>query len=178
MQKIVIIFMILFLQISSFASDMSWLSNYNLTEQQVGLLTRWSNEEKFTQAELEKIAASFHKHNLKPKPYVPPHTNQQLLDVTQWAEGGAFAVFAQYAGFTFDNKTYNEACFNNETFNCREIFNFGYATGKAYFKYDVLDGYFRIFNNLQFMYSHSPETFSEKYLALAKSRGFDIYLTQ
>lgn len=156
---------------------MSWLSNYKLTDQQVGLLIRWSNEEKFTQVELEKIAASFEKHNLKPKPYVPPHTNQQLLEVTRWAEGAAFAVFAQYAGFTFDNESYNAACFANSTFNCREIFNFGYATGTTYFRYDVLDGYFRVFNVLQFMYSRSPETFREKYLELAKLRGFDIYLT-
>ena len=177
MQKVLIVLVFLLLQSISWATDLSWISNYKLTEQQVGLLNRWAHEEKFNQAELEKIAASFEKYNLKPKPYVPPHTYQQLLDVARWAEGGAFAVFAKYAGYTFDNSTYTDACFKNKTFNCGEIFNFGYATGTEFFRLDVLDGYFRVFNNLHFMYSRFPETFSEKYLELARARGFNIYLS-
>jgi hypothetical protein len=154
-----------------FATAAHWTSGFQLTETQVQLLLRWENEQKFDQEKLVSFAKSFEKHNLKPKPYVPEHTYWELVEVANWASGAAFSVFAQFAGYTFDDIAFNDACPN------KLLFNFGYATGKEYFRVDVLEQYISTFNSLQMTYAVHPETFAQKYLELAKARGFDIYIS-
>lgn len=148
-----------------------WTSAYQLTPTQTQLILRWENEQKFDHAKLVGFAISFQKHNLKPKPYVPEHTYWELMEVASWASGAAFSVFAEFAGFTFDNIAYDAACPN------KVLFNFGYATGREYFQIDVLEQYMSTFNSLQITYAMHPETFAQKYWELAKARGFDIYLS-
>ncbi len=147
-----------------------WTDGYELTTLQINLLLKWEGEQKFDHEKLVGFAKSFEKHNLKAEPYVPPHTFAELIEVSAWAEGAAFATFAEYAGYTFDNEAYNAACPN------RVLFNFGYATGKEYFRVDVLVQYMSLFDSLQITYALHPSTFPQKYLELAKSRGFDVYL--
>ena len=154
-----------------FAAEDHWSNAYQLTPTQTQLILRWEREQKFEHAKLVSFAMSFEKHNLKPKPYVPEHTYWELVEVASWASGAAFATFAEFAGYSFDNTAYNAACPN------QLLFNFGYATGKQYFQIDVLEQYIRTFNALQISYSQHPETFAEKFLELAKARGFDTYLS-
>ncbi len=154
-----------------FATETHWSSAYQLTPTQIQLLLRWENEQKFDHEKLVSFAISFQKHNLKPKPYVPEHTYWELMDVASWASGAAFSVFAEFAGYSFDNAAYNAACPN------KLLFNFGYATGKEYFKVDVLEQYMSTFSALQISYALHPETFAEKFLELATARGFDVYLS-
>ncbi len=154
-----------------FAAEDHWSSAYQLTPTQTQLILRWENEQKFDHEKLVSFAISFEKHNLKPKPYVPEHTYWELMDVAGWASGAAFSVFAEFAGYNFDNAAYNAACPN------KILFNFGYATGREYFQIDVLEQYMSTFSALQMSYAMHPETFAQKFLELAKARGFDIYLS-
>ena len=148
-----------------------WSSAYELTDTQVQLLLRWEREQKFDHEKLVSFAVSFEKHNQKPKPYVPEHTYWELVEVAEWAEGAAFASFAEFAGYSFDNDAYQSACPN------KVLFNFGYATGKAYFQIDVLVQFMSRFDALQMMWSRFPETFPQKFREQAQARGFAIYLT-
>lgn len=154
-----------------FAGDGHWTDSYQLTDLQAQLLIRWENENKFDHEKLVSFAKAYEKHNLKPKPYVPEHTFAELQDVSRWAAGAAFSVFAEFAGYSFNNARYQEACPN------KLLFNFGYATGTEYFRVDVLEQYISTFNSLQITYSMHPDTFPQKFIELARARGFDSYLS-
>jgi hypothetical protein len=155
---------------SSYASETHWTDSYQLTPTQVQLLLRWEKEQKFDHVKLLSFAESYEKYNLKPKPYVPPHTHQELIEVSEWAAGNAFSFFAKYAGYSFDSEAYKADC------PSWILFNFGYSTGTEYFRVDVLLIYLNTFSSLQMMYAHHPETFAQKFLELAQVRGFDQYL--
>lgn len=160
----------LFVSLPVLALAPDWLENYTLSATQIRILTNWAEKGTFSDEKLIALAQKLHENNLKPKPYVPPHTFAELNEVMHWAQGGAFATFAQFAGFSFDNKDYNADCPN------RVLFNFGMATGTTYLQLDVMMLTGQTFGSLQMMYSHHPDTFPEKFLQLATSRGFDIYL--
>ncbi len=170
MRLIATFFIFFGVSLQAWALEPNWLDNYTLSATQIRILTNWAQKGTFSDEELIALAQKFHENNLKPKPYVPPYTFAELNEVMHWAQGGAFATFAQFAGFSFDNKAYNADCPN------RVLFNFGMATGTTYFSIDVMMLTSQTFGSLQIMYSHNPATFPEKFLQLATARGFDIYL--
>lgn len=152
------------------STEVHWLSSFTLTELQIQLLTKWDEEKRFDREKLIKFAKAYEKHNLKPKIYVPPHTFAELSEVMSWAEGGAFAAFAEFAGFAFDNKAYLADCPN------WQLFTFGRATATEFLQMDVLLLALQTTGSLQMTYAHHPEKFREIFLKLAKQKGFDIYL--
>jgi hypothetical protein len=125
----------------------------------------------FTDEQLQKAAEAMQRHNKRPAVYVPEHTAQDLILVAYWAQGGAFASFADFAGMKFLAEPYKAACPN------REIFNFGRATGKQYFHIDILDQAYRLASALQIMLATDREGFRDRYLKMAKEKGFLQYLT-
>lgn len=163
---------ILLMQVKAQATQgLDWLSSMNLTEKQVELLQKWHNENRYPEEKLKKFAKSYEKINRETKPYIPPHNYQEIMAVMHWAEGEAFNFFARFAGYKFDSHRYMQDCPNHV------LFNFGRATGEQYLRHDVLRLVLMRLQSLQFMYSHSPDTFAERFFQVAKDRGFDVYLT-
>lgn len=144
-------------------------SAFNLTQSQLELLDKLEARG-FSEEQLLKAAATFERENNRRPTYVPPHTFAQLEEISRWAMGGAFASFAEFAGVEFLADPYKADC------PSWEIFNFGRATGSQYFAIDILGRTYSLVGSFQMMYSHSPETFREKYLKVAKEQGFLQYL--
>lgn len=144
-------------------------SEFNLTEQQLNLLDRLE-QRGFTEEQLLNAAATFERQNNRRPTYIPAHTRADLEAVSHWAQGGAFASFADFAGVEFSTDAYKADCPN------WELFNFGRATGAEHLRFDILAQTYSLAGSLQMMYAHHPETFSEEYLKLARERGFLKYL--
>ena len=104
--------------------------------------------------------------------YIPPHTNEELIQVSAWSAGGAFAFYAKYAGVEFDNEAYRNDCPN------QAIFNFGLATGLSCIKVDVTTGYSSYSYALRNDYAKDPESFPEVYMERAIERGMDKYIVK
>ena len=111
--------------------------------------------------------------------YVPPHTLEDLQDVSVWATGGAFYFYAEEAGYCFDRVAYN----NDNPYLA--LFNFGRATGTSCLNIDVLRGYTSmawVFQNL-INKMNDPDaalerSFQEVYDDQAVKQGMDVYLTK
>lgn len=153
------------------AVDLTWLTQYELTETQIETLTDWALEEKFPIDFLHKTALTFQKWNQRPTMYIPEHTPQDIIDVTNWAEGTAFLAYASRAGFLFDRAAYDRDCPN------MALFNFGYATETVYLKTDVLQKALATTTAFIFAYAGSPDDFSRIYFERAEKAGFSQYLT-
>lgn len=162
---------IVLFQTAGFSTEAHWLDSFTLTELQIEMLKKWDEENRFDREKLIKFAKAYEKHNLKPKKYIPPHTFSELSEVMEWAEGGAFSVFAPYAGFAFDHDAYRADCPN------WTLFTFGRATAKEYLQLDVLQLALQTTGSLQMTYAHHPEEFEAHFLKQAQQKGFDIYLT-
>lgn len=105
--------------------------------------------------------------------YIPPHTEQDLFDVQEWAGGGAFAIFAKDAGYNFDRETYIADCPN------WAIFGFGKALGPVCTQnVDLLSRYISLAFVMERKLEKDPEEFPEYYYEMAKKYGFDIYLSK
>ncbi len=112
--------------------------------------------------------------NSKPAPsiYIPPHTQDELSAVQRWAGIGAFASFADSAGYEFDRKRYLDDCPN------WAIFNFGRQTGMTYLKVDVTQSFIGITYGLQQSLSKNPGAFPEIFWKFAINTGADKYLNK
>lgn len=151
--------------------EVSWLSQYQLTQQQIDLLELWTAEERFPEAFLHKTAQAFQNSNLRQAVYIPEHTVEDLVAVIAWAEGTAFAIFAQRAGYRFDSIAYENDCPH------RALYNFGYATERAHLNQDVVRKYISTFTLLSHQYYLNSESFSEFFWTQALNSGFAKYLT-
>jgi hypothetical protein len=162
----------IFVAMMSVAS-VSWAfdaSAFDLKPNQVELLEKLKARG-FTDEQLQRAAEAMNRHNQRRPVYVPNHTAQDLILVADWAQGGAFASFAHFAGMKFLAEPYKAAC------PSWEIFNFGRATGKQYFHIDILDQAYRLASTLQIMLATDREGFRDRYLKIAKDKGFLQYLT-
>jgi hypothetical protein len=152
-------------------------NQFDLHPHQLGLLLKLEAKGKDDDY-LFKIAKGFHLYNTTgssseetQSEYIPPHTEEQLVAVKQWAKGGGFSAYLRYTNLEFDFKTYQDDCPN------WAIFNFGRATGTEYIKLDLLMGAINITSELQYLYSKDPGNFEVAYLKVAKREGFLKYLS-
>ncbi len=124
---------------------------------------------------------SFSKYENKCPGQAPDHTWQDVMNVTYWAAGKAFANYAEKAGYTFDMQAYMEDSPH------WALFNFGRATATACLTVDVLGVYLQTEYALSVYYHKSiaegeppaflNTEFKNEFLRLAEDRGFDVYLT-
>lgn len=110
--------------------------------------------------------------------YIPVHEDKDLDDLSDWAVGGVFSLFANKAGFVFDTETY--LADNPYT----ELFNFGFSTGKSCLKIDIIEHSTAMYKVLQLHYNRSrdPDTeqeedFSQIFLRMAEEARMDHYLS-
>ncbi len=129
-------------------------------------------------AYLFKMAKGFHLYNTtgssteeEEGEYIPPHTEEELRQVLQWAKGGGFSAFLSYTNLKFDYKAYQDDCPN------WAIFNFGRATGTEFIKVDLLLGAINISSELQHYYAKDKENFEEVFIEIAEREGFSKYLS-
>ena len=166
---IFIILFCLFSTISAFAID---YSNYDLKDFQIELLKKLEARG-FSEEKLNNFASIFERNNNKVEQleYIPPHTQQELEDTEKWAAGGAFYMFAEAAGVSFDRAVYIKDCPN------WAIFGFLKASGREHVNYDIMKTYINTRFELDYLYKKDPEAFKENYLKLAAKRGFLQYIT-
>jgi len=149
-------------------------TQFDLKPIQFELLERMQNRGKYTEENLLKMARSFEKANQnenRRSEYIPPHDQQMLEDINQWAKGGAFSAFASNAGVEFLATPYKEDC------PSWAVFNFGRATGSEFLKYDILRGAINISTELQYHYANDRENFRANYLKVAEREQFLKYLS-
>lgn len=154
----------------AFAAGVDY-SSYELTESQLQLLDRLK-ERGFTEEQLRKAAETFEKSNRpQPEVYIPEHTWEELLLVTEWAKGGAYLGFAHDAGLEFDREAYLEDCPNVA------LFQFGKASGTEFLRSDVMTGYYNTAYMLGLLQAKlSKEEFRQRYLELIEQTPFAKYL--
>lgn len=156
---------------ASAALDTNWMADFDLTEQQIQILESWVAQGKFGDDFILRSAQIFENYNNRPQVYIPEHTSQDIVAVTNWAAGSAYAAFAVKAGYNFDRETFEQDCPH------RALYNFGYATERLYLKQDVLQKFFSTFNILAWLYRSTPDTFAQDYWERARSDGFEKYLS-
>jgi len=173
--KIILIFFLLSLVYIGTAVAAVDYSGFELKPHQISLLKKLEAKGK-DEAYLLKMAKGFHLYNTtgssteeEETEYIPPHTDEELKEVQQWAKGGAFSAFLSYTKLSFDSKSYQADCPN------WALFNFGRATGVEYLKRDVLKGAINMMSELQYHYAKDSENFQEKFLELAKREGLGAY---
>ena len=102
--------------------------------------------------------------------YIPEHTTQELYQLRDWAIGGAFSVYAKFAGYDFDKVSYMETCPN------LAIFNFGRVVGpQCTQSIDVLASYMSVSYVLEKQLSKDKEGFSSYFYEQAVEYGFDQF---
>ncbi|TNE97620.1 MAG: hypothetical protein EP326_11170 [Deltaproteobacteria bacterium] len=153
------------------------LDNYQLKPHQISLLKKleakgWSDDK------IRDMAEKFEDYNLNGpadrNEYIPPHTWQDLMNVTDWAAGASFSAFAKQAGVTFDNASYWEDCPN------KALFNFGRATGTQYLRVDVLVKVSSLSYALQQYFARDTSSdkseFKKHYFRLLETYHFEQYV--
>ena len=153
------------------------LSQYNLKPHQITLLKKLEAKG-YSDEKIKNMAENFQNYNVNGSrardEYIPPHTWQELMDVTDWAAGASFSNFARYAEVEFDNEAYRNDCPN------WALFNFGRATGTEYIKIDVFTKAMNLSYALQQYYSRDESkdkfNFKKEYFRLLKEYNFEQYL--
>lgn len=150
------------------------LSTYTLKPSQVEIIRKFEASGKYTDEFLHRFARAAHNQNLaderRANTYIPPYTAQELEDTIKWARGGAFAAFADYAGYRFLGEAYRADCPNVG------LFRFGRATGTEFIPQDVMREAINMSYALQNHLARDRDNFAALFLAEAKKFGFDIYL--
>lgn len=108
----------------------------------------------------------------------PDHNIEDLIDVSNWAVGGAYANYAKRAGFVFDNEAY----MNDNPHP--SLFGFGFGTGTNCLDIDVMDHCLSVMFVLSRFYAkvldpktETEESFSQFFFRMAKDSGMDHYLS-
>ena len=148
------------------------ISHYELNEEQIKILRMMESKGK-DEVFLKKFANAMSNRNKRKKEYVPPHTRAVLEAVADWAQGGAFAYYAEQAGYKFLFEKYDSDCPD------KAVFGFGYATAKKYFVIDVIGKASKLISSMGIANGRlSEKEFAVKYWQRAVSLGFDKYLVQ
>ncbi len=168
------IFLLLSLLLSVAAFAEIDLSGYNLTSIQIENIRKLEATGKYTEEFLFSFARAAQNHNIaqdrRANMYIPPHTAEELTATIAWARGGAFAAFADYAGFRFLGEAYRADCPNVG------LFRFGQATGTEFIRQDVMREAINQSHALQILFSRDRENFRQAFYEEAVRFGFDIYL--
>ncbi len=159
---------------STLAHALVDLSAYDLKPSQIEIIRRFEASGKYTEEFLLKFASAAHNQNIKDEQrantYIPPYTSEELELTIKWARGGAFAAFADYAGYRFLGEAYRADCPNVG------LFRFGRATGTEFISQDVMREAINQSYALQNYYSGQREEFADLFIKDAIRFGFDIYL--
>lgn len=150
------------------------LSTYDLKPEQIELIRKMEAKGKYTEEFLHKLALAIHKTNTQNQhqEYIPPYTETELQETIEWARGGAFAAFANYAGMRFLGEEYRADCPNVA------LFRFGRATGTEFIKTDVLKEALNMSHYFQSNFSRDKESFPEIFKEAARQYGFMKYLVE
>ena len=105
----------------------------------------------------------------------PDHDIEDLFSISRWAAGGAFANYAERAGFVFDNETY----MNDNPYPA--LFHFGFKTGMDCLDIDVINHCLSVMTALNRFYVGSledgdEESFNRFFLEMARKLEMDQYL--
>lgn len=150
------------------------LISYNLTPSQIEIIRKFEASGKYTEEFLTGFARAAQNHNIaqdrRANMYIPPYTSAELTATIAWARGGAFAAFADFAGYRFLGEAYRNDCPNVG------LFRFGQASGTEYIPQDVMREAINQSHMLQSLYSRDPENFRQAFYDEAVRFGFDIYL--
>lgn len=150
------------------------LSPYNLKPSQIEIIRRFEASGKYTDEFLHRFAMATHNQNLaderRANTYIPPYTAAELEATIKWARGGAFAAYADYAGYRFLGEAYRADCPNVG------LFRFGRATGTEFIPQDVMREAINMSYALQTHYAKDRENFASLFFEEAVKSGFDVYL--
>jgi hypothetical protein len=103
----------------------------------------------------------------------PPFTAEELTALRGWSGGGAFRVFAKYAGAEFDFPSYRRDCPN------WAAFGYGLHNGpQCTMGIDVANAFDSLIWVMSQKRARDPEHFSEYYWAEAEKLGFLKYLSR
>ncbi len=114
--------------------------------------------------------------------FIPPHSEEELLAVQNWAVGAAFNMYSRFTNFKWDQKAYV-----NDNPN-QALFNFGLVTATTCLPMDVLQLFVSAdyhFSNVLRKAKQSDDkkeafkafkTFNKIFLSLAETYGMDRYL--
>lgn len=105
--------------------------------------------------------------------YVPPTTQEELLEIREWAIVLAFIPMAEKAGYHFDAESYMEDIPNPN----KAAFHFGFVTATACYPVDVITSYYSYSVILMKLYHTDLESFKVFYAENAARYGYTPYLT-
>lgn len=148
------------------------LSRYELTPADVRSMEYLIGTGEYSLEWLDRFAKSYEKAIREGRPWVPPHTFDELDAVVKWAEGAAFSVYAARAGYSFNAEAYRQDC------PYRILFNYGYATGRSRLGRDVISSAIQTMTTLNIEFQRGDTDFAEYFYALALKRGFGKYLAR
>ena len=150
------------------------LSDYKLKESQIEILRKFEAKGKYTEEWLHDFALAMHNANIKEErrqnEWRPTYTNEELDQVIEWARGGAFSAYADYAGYKFLGELYRDDCPNVG------LFRYGRATGTEHIPRDVMKEAHNQAFYLQYHFARDKEGFSELFWNEAVKYGMDKYL--
>lgn len=159
---------------SSMAFAQVDLTPFNLKPSQIEIIRKFEASGKYTEEFLLNFAKAAHNQNLaderRANTYIPPYTKEELEATIKWARGGAFAAFADYAGYRFLGEEYRADCPNVG------LFRFGRATGTEFIPQDVMREAINESYALQSYFANHRDQFAELFYKEAVEFGFDIYL--
>lgn len=150
------------------------ISSYELKENQIEILRKFEAKGKYTDEWLHKFAQAMHNQNIRERnqrtAWVPTYTEEELWQTVEWARGGAFAAYAEFAGYKFDGEAYRADCPNVG------LFRFGRASGTEFIPVDVAREAFNQSYFLQARLIKDKENFAQIFWEEAQRYGFDKYL--
>ncbi len=150
------------------------LSQYDLKPSQIEIIRKFEASGKYTEEFLHKFARAAHNQNQaeirRQNMYIPEYTEEELKETILWARGGAFAAYADYAGYRFLGEAYRADCPNVG------LFRFGRASGTEFIPQDVMREAINTSHALQTAYARDRDQFPQYFIELAKKYGFAIYL--
>lgn len=171
--KLFTLVMILFAQFTWAQID---LSSYDLKPNQIEILRSFEAKGKYSDEWLHNFALAMHKNNKKEETrsrmWLPTYTEDELWATIEWARGGAFAAYADFAGYKFLGESYRNDCPNVG------LFRFGRASGTEHIPVDVMREATNQAHFLQVQFSRSKEDFPQVFWEEAVKYGMDKYLVK
>jgi len=111
--------------------------------------------------------------------YIPPHTEEELLELQNWAVGAAFHIYSRFTNYRWDQKAYVK---NNPN---QALFNFGLVTATTCLPIDVLQLYVSADYHFSSVLNRARKNenkmeafmkFNKVFLSLAETYGMKDYL--
>lgn len=176
MLKVKIVFTIVMVALMISSKAAIDFSAYQLKDNQIKILKDFEAKGKYSDEWLHKLALAMQKNNkreaYRQNMYIPSYTQEELTETLKWARGGAFAAYADLAGYQFLGELYRADCPNVG------LFRFGRATGTEFIPVDVMRDAINTSHQLQTLYAklENKESYGEIFYELATEYGLDKYL--